>query len=272
MAAVMDESATPTTPLPEEKDTIDLTLYVWRQRGPEHAGQLVRYEAPGVSIHMSFLEMLDVVNERLTKDGEDPIAFDHDCREGICGTCGMVINGVAHGPNRATTACQLHMRYFKDGDTIYIEPWRAKPFPVIKDLVVDRTAFDRIIEAGGFITAPTGGASDANAILVPKPDVDTAFDAAACIGCGACVAACPNASAMLFTAAKLTHLGSLPQGQVERYSRTLAMVAKQDELGFGTCTNIGECSAVCPKEIPMETIARMNRDLIKAALKRKRRR
>jgi succinate dehydrogenase / fumarate reductase iron-sulfur subunit len=272
MAAVLDESATPTTPLSQEHDTIDLTLYVWRQRGPEHAGQLVRYEAPGVSIHMSFLEMLDVVNERLTKSGEDPIAFDHDCREGICGTCGMVINGVAHGPNRATTACQLHMRYFKDGDTIYIEPWRARPFPVIKDLVVDRTAFDRIIEAGGFITAPTGGAPDANAIPVAKPDADRAFDAAACIGCGACVAACPNASAMLFTAAKLTHLGSLPQGQVERYGRTLAMVAKQDELGFGTCTNIGECSAVCPKEIPMETIARMNRDLIKASLKRKRRR
>ena len=272
MAAITEESATPTTPLPQDKDTIDLTLYVWRQRESQQTGQLVRYEAPGVSIHMSFLEMLDVVNERLTKDGEDPIAFDHDCREGICGTCGMVINGVAHGPNRATTACQLHMRYFKDGDTIYIEPWRAKPFPVIKDLVVDRTAFDRIIEAGGFITAPTGGASDANAILVPKPAADRAFDAAACIGCGACVAACPNASAMLFTAAKLTHLGSLPQGQAERYGRTLAMVAKQDELGFGTCTNIGECSAVCPKEIPMETIARMNRDLIKAALKRKRRR
>jgi succinate dehydrogenase / fumarate reductase iron-sulfur subunit len=271
MAAVMDESVTPTGPVPEEKDTIDLTLYVWRQRGPEHTGQLVRYEAPGVSIHMSFLEMLDVVNERLTKNGEDPIAFDHDCREGICGMCGMVINGVAHGPNRATTACQLHMRYFKDGDTIYIEPWRARPFPVIKDLVVDRSAFDRIIEAGGFITAPTGGAPDANAILIPKADADTGFDAAACIGCGACVAACPNASAMLFTAAKLTHLGSLPQGQVERYSRTLAMVAKQDELGFGTCTNIGECSAVCPKEISMETIARMNRDLIKASLKRKRR-
>jgi len=271
VATVMDASVAPTGPAARGSETIDLTLYVWRQRGPEHAGQLVRYEAPGVSIHMSFLEMLDVVNERLIKHGDDPIAFDHDCREGICGMCGMVINGVAHGPNRATTACQLHMRYFKDGDTIYIEPWRARSFPVIKDLVVDRSALDRIIEAGGFITAPTGGAPDANAILVPKADADTAFDAAACIGCGACVAACPNASAMLFTAAKLTHLGTLPQGQVERYSRTLAMVAKQDDLGFGTCTNIGECARVCPKEISMETIARMNRDLIKASLKRKRR-
>jgi succinate dehydrogenase / fumarate reductase iron-sulfur subunit len=261
MATVLDESV----------DTINLTLYVWRQRGPDQPGGLVRYEAPGVSIHMSFLEMLDVVNERLTKDGDDPIAFDHDCREGICGMCGIVINGIAHGPNRATTACQLHMRHFKDGDTIYIEPWRAGPFPVIRDLVVDRGALDRIIEAGGFITAPTGGAPDANAILIPKVDADTAFDAAACIGCGACVAACPNASAMLFTAAKLTHLGKLPQGQAERYSRTLAMVAKQDELGFGTCTNIGECAAVCPKEIPMETIAHMNRDVIKAALRRRKR-
>jgi succinate dehydrogenase / fumarate reductase iron-sulfur subunit len=269
MAAITEESVSPTGPGGEPKETIDLTLYIWRQRGPEYAGQLVRYDAPGVSIRMSFLEMLDVVNERLTKSGEDPIAFDHDCREGICGICGLVINGVAHGPNRATTVCQLHMRYFKDGETIYIEPWRAGPFPVIKDLVVDRSAFDRIIEAGGFITAPTGGASDASTILVPKADADDAFDAAACIGCGACVAACPNASAMLFTAAKLTHLGSLPQGQAERYSRTVAMVAKQDELGFGTCTNIGECSAVCPKEIRMETIARMNHDLIKASLKRK---
>jgi succinate dehydrogenase / fumarate reductase iron-sulfur subunit len=270
MTAVIEEQVGAGEP-GEHGETINLALHVWRQRGPEQPGQLVRYEAPGVSIHMSFLEMLDVLNERLIKNGDDPIAFDHDCREGICGTCGMVINGIAHGPRRATTTCQLHMRQFKDGDTIYIEPWRAGPFPVIKDLIVDRSAFDRIIEAGGFVTAPTGGAPEANAILIPKPDADVAFDAAACIGCGACVAACPNASAMLFTAAKLTHLGALPQGQAERHSRTLAMVAKQDELGFGTCTNIGECAAVCPKEIRMETIARMNRDLIKASLKRRKR-
>jgi succinate dehydrogenase / fumarate reductase iron-sulfur subunit len=254
----------------DSEHLINLTLYVWRQPGPGEPGQMVKYEAPGISTHMSFLEMLDVVNERLTKEDSEPIAFDHDCREGICGMCGLVINGVAHGPNRATTTCQLHMRYFKDGDTIYIEPWRAKPFPVIKDLVVDRSAFDRIIEAGGYITAPTGGPQDANTIPVPKSDADTAFDAAACIGCGACVAACPNASAMLFTAAKLTHLNVLPQGQPERWSRTLAMVATQDSLGFGGCTNIGECSAVCPKEIPMETIARMNKDLIRASLRRRR--
>jgi succinate dehydrogenase / fumarate reductase iron-sulfur subunit len=264
---VLDTAAPPA----EQGETISLTLYVWRQRGADQQGQLVRYEAPDVSIHMSFLEMLDVVNERLTKNGDDPIAFDHDCREGICGQCGMVINGVAHGPRRATTTCQLHMRHFKNGDTIYIEPWRAGPFPVIKDLIVDRSTFDRIIEAGGFITSTTGGAPEANSIPVPKPAADTAFDAAACIGCGACVAACPNASAMLFTAAKLTHLGALPQGQAERSSRTLAMVARQDELGFGPCTNIGECAAVCPKEISMDTIARMNRDLIKASLKRKKR-
>jgi succinate dehydrogenase / fumarate reductase iron-sulfur subunit len=252
------------------KHLINLTLYVWRQSGPGQPGEMIKYEAPGISIHMSFLEMLDVVNERLTRDGDQPVAFDHDCREGICGMCGMVINGVAHGPNRATTTCQLHMRHFNDGDTIYIEPWRAEPFPVIRDLVVDRSALDQIIEAGGYISAPTGGPQDANTIPVPKTDADTAFDAAACIGCGACVAACPNGSAMLFTAAKLTHLNVLPQGQPERWSRTMAMVAKQDQLGFGGCTNIGECSAVCPKEIPMETIARMNRDLIRASLRRRR--
>ena len=217
---------------------------------------------------MSFLEMLDVVNEGLIAKGEEPIAFDHDCREGICGTCGMMINGVAHGPRRATTACQLHMRSFKDGDSIRIEPWRAEPFPVVKDLVVDRGAFDRIIAAGGFISVPTGSAPDGNAIPVPKESADLAMDAAACIGCGACVAACPNASAMLFTAAKVSHLGLLPQGQPERETRVRKMVAQMDEEGFGTCTNHGECEAVCPKEISVEFIARMNRDYLRAALAR----
>ncbi len=219
---------------------------------------------------MSFLEMLDVVNEELIARGEEPIAFDHDCREGICGTCGMMINGVAHGPERATTACQLHMRHFHDGETITIEPWRARAFPVIKDLVVDRGAFDRIIQAGGYITAPTGGAQDANAILVPKADADAAFDYAACIGCGACVAMCPNASAMLFTAAKVAHLGHLPQGQPERDDRVLRMVEQMDVEGFGACTNIGECAAVCPKEIPMDVISFMNRDLLRATRRKDR--
>jgi len=250
-------------------DTINLTLHVWRQPGPKAAGRLVRYQAGGVSTHMSFLELLDVVNEGITARGEEePIAFDHDCREGICGMCGVVINGVAHGPQAATTTCQLHLRHFRDGDTLFVEPWRAGPFPVLKDLIVDRSAFDRIIEAGGYITAPTGGAADANAIAVPKESADRAFDNAACIGCGACVAACPNASAMLFTAAKLSHLAALPQGQPEREKRTLAMVATQDRLGFGACTNIGECAAVCPKSIPMESIARMNRELLRASLRR----
>jgi succinate dehydrogenase / fumarate reductase, iron-sulfur subunit len=229
----------------------------------------VKYDAPDVSPDMSFLEMLDVVNERLVGRGEEPIAFDHDCREGICGTCGVMINGIAHGPERATTACQLHMRHFKDGDTLYIEPWRATPFPVVRDLIVDRSAFDRIIEAGGYISAPTGGAQDANALPIPKEAADTAMDNAACIGCGACVAACPNGSAMLFTSAKITHLSVLPQGQPERTSRVLNMVAKMDELGFGACTNIGECAAVCPKEIPMDSIAHMNRELIRASLRRR---
>jgi succinate dehydrogenase / fumarate reductase iron-sulfur subunit len=229
---------------------------------------MVTYDAPGVSTDMSFLEMLDVVNEGLLARGDEPIAFDHDCREGICGMCGVMINGIAHGPQRATTACQLHMRHFRDGDTLWIEPWRAEAFPVVKDLIVDRSAFDRIIESGGYITAATGGAPDGNTIPVPKTDADRAMDAAACIGCGACVAACPNASAMLFTAAKITHLGSLPQGQAERSRRVLSMVAAMDAEGFGNCTNIGECSAVCPKEIPMSAIARMNRDLWKASLGR----
>ena len=248
---------------------INLTLEVWRQAGPDASGEMVRYDAPAISTDMSFLEMLDVVNEAIVKRGEEPIAFDHDCREGICGMCGVVINGIAHGPERATTTCELYMRHFADGDVIRVEPWRARAFPVIKDLVVDRGALDRIIEAGGFITAATGGAQDANSVAVPKGDADLAMDNAACIGCGACVAACPNASAMLFTAAKLVHLGSLPQGQPERDRRTLAMVARQDELGFGGCTNVGECSAVCPKEIPMESIARMNGDLLRASLRRR---
>jgi succinate dehydrogenase / fumarate reductase iron-sulfur subunit len=214
--------------------------------------------------------MLDVVNEGLILEGEDPIAFDHDCREGICGMCGMMINGVAHGPERATTACQLHMRHFVDGTTVTIEPWRARAFPVIKDLIVNREAFDKIIAAGGYISAPAGSPQDANAILVPKEDADTAMDAAACIACGACVAACPNASAMLFMGAKISHLGVLPQGQPERYRRVLDMVAEHDRQGFGSCTNIGECAAVCPKEIQMDVIARMNRDLVRATLRRKR--
>jgi succinate dehydrogenase / fumarate reductase iron-sulfur subunit len=243
-----------------------LTLYVWRQPNSKTEGKLVRYEANNVNTHMSFLEMLDVLNEELIAKGEDPIAFDHDCREGICGTCGMVINGVPHGPKKATTTCQLHMRSFHDGDTIYIEPWRATAFPVIKDLVVDRSAFDRIIRAGGFIGASTGSAPDGNAIPVPKKDADLSMDAAACIGCGACVAACPNASAMLFTAAKISHLGLLPQGQPERNRRVINMVRVMDEEGFGTCTNHRECEAACPKEISIQFIARMNRDYLRAKL------
>jgi len=246
---------------------MNLTLHVWRQKSAKAAGSLVTYTAPDISPDMSFLEMLDVVNERLIGRGEEPIAFDHDCREGICGTCGLMINGVAHGPERATTTCQLHKRHFRDGDEITIEPWRANAFPVIKDLVVDRGAFDRIIAAGGFISASTGSAPDANTIPVPKENAEKAMDAAACIGCGACVAACPNASAMLFVAAKVAHLGMLPQGQPERYSRVVRMVEVMDEEGFGGCTNIGECAAVCPKEISMEFIARMNRDLLVASLK-----
>lgn len=244
-----------------------LTLNVWRQKNATTTGKFVTYQAPHVSPDMSFLEMLDVVNEELILKGDDPIVFDHDCREGICGSCGLMINGVAHGPNKGVTACQLHMRSFKDGDTITVEPWRAKPFPVLRDLMVDRSSFDRIIQAGGFISASTGSAPDGNAVPVPKQSADMSMDSAACIGCGACVAACPNASAMLFTGAKVTHLGMLPQGQPERYQRVINMVSQMDDEGFGNCTNIGECSAVCPKEISMDVIARMNRDLILASLK-----
>jgi succinate dehydrogenase / fumarate reductase iron-sulfur subunit len=249
--------------------TMRLTLKVWRQADRNAPGKIVTYEAPDVLADMSFLEMLDVLNERLILQGDDPIAFDHDCREGICGSCDLMVNGYAHGPRRGTTVCQLHMREFKDGDTIYIEPWRAGAFPVIKDLVVDRGALDRIVAAGGFISVPTGSARDANALPVPKADADRAMDAAACIGCGACVAACPNASASLFTGAKLAHLAALPQGQPERYRRARAMVDQMDAEGFGSCTNIGECSAACPKEIPMDVIAEMNADLRKASIRRR---
>lgn len=246
---------------------MNLTLKVWRQKDAVDAGKFVTYQAHDISPDMSFLEMLDVVNEELQKNGEEPIAFDHDCREGICGTCSLVINGTPHGPLQACTTCQLHMRSFKDGDTIMIEPWRAQAFPVLKDLVVDRTAFDRIIQAGGFISISTGAAADANAILVPKEDSDKAMDAAQCIGCGACVAACKNGSAMLFVAAKVGHLGLLPQGQPERNRRVLNMVAQMDQEGFGACTNTGSCSAACPKEIGQDFIARLNRDYFKASLK-----
>ncbi len=246
--------------------TMRITLKVWRQPRTSARGSFVTYEVPDVSPEMSFLEMLDVLNESLTARGEEPIAFDHDCREGICGSCSMVINGRPHGPNPATTTCQLHMRSFRDGDTITVEPWRASAFPVLRDLVVDRTALDRIIQAGGYVGVGTGSAPDANAIPVPKGAADRAMDAAACIGCGACVAACPNASAMLFTAAKVTHLALLPQGQPERFGRALAMVERMDLEGFGGCTNFGECEAACPKEISVETIAQLNTDYRKATL------
>jgi succinate dehydrogenase / fumarate reductase iron-sulfur subunit len=245
---------------------MNLTLYVWRQKGPNERGRMERYQARDISEHMSFLEMLDVVNEDLIAWGQEPIAFDHDCREGICGMCGVMINGVAHGPQRGTTVCQLHMRHFKDGDTLYIEPWRARAFPVVKDLVVDRSALDRIIAAGGFISVSTGSAPEANAIPVPKEKADLAMDAAACIGCGACVAMCPNAAASLFTGAKIAHLGLLPQGQAERHRRATAMVLQMSREQFGQCTNIGECEAVCPKNIKLEVIARMHRDYLTAAL------
>ena len=241
-------------------------LRVWRQPAPTAPGRLVDYMAESVSTDMSFLEMLDVVNETLIARGEDPIAFDSDCREGICGTCGFLVNGVPHGPDPGTTVCQLHMRRFRDGDTVILEPWRAKAFPLIKDLVVDRSAFDRIIQAGGYTSINAGGAPDGNAILVPKAVADKAMDSAACIGCGACVAACKNASAALFTSAKVSHLGVLPQGQVERHTRVVRMVERHDTEGFGSCSNEGECEAVCPKEIPITNIARMNRDYFRAML------
>ncbi|HEX8183591.1 MAG TPA: succinate dehydrogenase/fumarate reductase iron-sulfur subunit [Blastocatellia bacterium] len=248
---------------------MNLTLRVWRQKDAADPGRFVDYQAKDISPEMSFLEMLDIVNEDLTRRGEDPIAFDHDCREGICGMCGLVINGVAHGPLAATTTCQLHMRFFKDGDQITIEPWRARPFPVIKDLVVDRGAFDRIVQAGGYISVTTGGTPDGNAIPISKPIADRAMDAAACIACGACVAACKNASAMLFVAAKASHLNLLPQGEVEKDRRVVKMVKAMDDEGFGNCTVIGSCEAVCPKEISLDFISKMNRDYMKALLRSK---
>jgi succinate dehydrogenase / fumarate reductase iron-sulfur subunit len=241
-----------------------LNLKIWRQTGPTAPGRLEDYTADNVSPDMSFLEMLDVVNEGLVVKGKDAIAFDSDCREGICGMCSLVVNGVPHGPDRGTTVCQLHMRRFKDGDTITIEPWRAKAFPVVKDLVVDRSAFDRIIAAGGYCSVNVGGAQDGNAILIPKDVCEQAMDSAACIGCGACVAACKNASAHLFVGAKLTHLALLPQGQQERYRRVVSMVQQADAEGFGSCSNEGECEAVCPKEIPISNIAKMTREYIRA--------
>jgi len=245
-----------------------LTLKIWRQAGPTVAGKLVDYPAEHVSPDMSFLEMLDVVNEGLIKSGQDAIAFDSDCREGICGMCSLVVNGVAHGPDRGTTVCQLHMRRFRDGDTITVEPWRAKAFPVVKDLVVDRSAMDRIMAAGGYISANVGGAQDGNALPIPKDVAEAAMDSAACIQCGACVAACKNASAHLFMGAKISHLALLPQGQPERRRRVLAMIEQADSEGFGSCSNEGECEAVCPKEIPISNIARMTREYIKAQLGR----
>jgi succinate dehydrogenase / fumarate reductase iron-sulfur subunit len=249
---------------------VRIVLDIWRQRRPGDEGRFVRYEVPDVSEHMSFLEMLDVLNYRLVERGEDPVAFDSDCREGICGMCGFLVNGEAHGPLRNATVCQTHMRHFRDGDVLRLEPWRAAAFPVLKDLAVDRSAFDRIIAAGGYVSIRTGSAPEANAILVPKAAADRAMEAAACIGCAACVAACPNASAALFTGAKITALGVLPQGQPERATRALSMAGQAREEGFGHCTAIGECAAVCPAGIQLEVIARMNRDWIKASLGRQR--
>lgn len=244
--------------------TINLTLKVWRQADAQSKGRLETYAARDISTDMSFLEMLDVINEQLTLEGKEPIAFDHDCREGICGTCGAVVNGRPHGPEKGTTLCQLHMRHFSDGDTIVIEPWRSRAFPLIKDLAVDRGAMDRLIEVGGYISASTGGAPDGNAVLVPQETAELAMDAAACIGCGACVAACPNASAMLFVGAKVSHLALLPQGKPEAARRVTQMVREMDRLGFGNCTNERECEVECPKEINITNIARLNREFLKA--------
>ena len=246
-------------------ENINLTLKVWRQKGPKDKGHLEKYEAKDISTDMSFLEMIDVVNEQLTVEGKDPIAFDHDCREGICGMCGTVVNGLAHGPESATTLCQLHMRHFKDGDTLVIEPWRARPFRIIKDLVVDRSSFDEIIQVGGYVSVNTGQAPEANSIPISPERVELAMDAAACIGCGACVAACPNASAMLFVGSKISQLALLPQGKPEAAERALSMLRKMDELGFGNCSNETECEAVCPKEISITNIARFNREFLKAS-------
>lgn len=246
---------------------MNLTLHVWRQKSPADEGRMVKYEVQDVNEHASFLEMLDVLNEQLVARGEDPIAFEYDCREGICGACGFMVNGEAHGPQPGTTVCQLHMRHFKSGDVLHVEPWRSRAFPVIKDLVVDRNAFDRIIQAGGFISVSTGSAPEANLTPIPKALADRAFDAAACIGCGACVAQCPNGAAQLFTSAKVSHLNLLPQGQPERYDRALAMVEAMEKEGFGNCSNFAECEAVCPKEISIDFIARMNRDYLKAKAK-----
>lgn len=245
---------------------MDLKLSVWRQKNPQAQGEMVAYDAKGVNPDMSFLEMLDVVNEGLVETGQDPIAFDHDCREGICGSCSMNVNGVAHGPQKGTTVCQLHMRHFKDGDNVTIEPFRARAFPVLRDLIVDRSAFDRITQAGGFVSINTGGAPDANALPVAKKKADQAFDAAACIGCGACVAGCKNGSAMLYTAAKVAHLALLPQGDAERSTRVLKMVRAMDAEGFGACSNQYECEAVCPKNISVRNIARLNREYLRASL------
>jgi succinate dehydrogenase / fumarate reductase, iron-sulfur subunit len=248
---------------------MNLTLKVWRQKNKDAKGSLETHSVTGISPDMSFLEMFDVLNEKLISEGKEPIAFDHDCREGICGMCSMFINGRPHGPKKAVTTCQLHMRSFKDGDTIVVEPWRAAAFPVIKDLVVDRTSFDRIISAGGFVSVNTGNAKDANNILIPKDDADEAFNAAACIGCGACVATCKNGSAMLFVSAKVSQLALLPQGAVEKEARVMNMVSQMDEEGFGACTVTGACEAECPKEISLENIARMNREYIAAKAKSK---